>query len=103
MTKRKILQRGFNQAEILAETISKLSQIPLNKSLIKIKETKDQAELNFQQRQENVKFAFSVKEKPPPKVILIDDIKTTGATLRECAKVLKKNGTKNIIALTILR
>lgn len=103
ITKRKLLQRGFNQAEILAEAISKLSNIPISKTLIKIKETKDQSELNFNERQENVKSVFDLKEKPPRKVILVDDIKTTGATLKECAQTLKKNGTKNIIALTILR
>ncbi len=103
LTKTKLLKRGFNQSEILAKTISELTGYKIFNGLEKIKETKDQAELEFKERLQNLKFAFKLKEKPPQYVILIDDIKTTGTTLKECARLLKENGTKEIIALTILR
>lgn len=103
LTKNKLLKRGFNQAEILVEKIHQLTNLPIFDGLKKIKETKDQAELNFEERLINLKFAFKVEKKPPKNIILIDDIKTTGATLKECAKTLKENGVRNIIALTILR
>jgi len=103
LTKRKLLSRGFNQAEVLAKEISHLTQLPLFNGLIKIKETKDQTELNYEQRKINLKDAFELKFNPPAHIILIDDIKTTGSTLLEIAHLLKKQGTKEIIALTVLR
>ncbi len=103
LTKTKLVKRGFNQSEILAKIISELTGYKIFNGLEKIKETKDQAELDFKERLQNLKSAFKLKEKPPQYVILIDDIKTTGTTLKECARLLKENGTKEIIALTILR
>jgi competence protein ComFC len=103
LTKTKLLKRGFNQAEVLAERISELTGLKIFKGLNKTRETKDQAELNFEERLVNLKSAFSLERKPPKNIILIDDVKTTGTTLRECAKTLKENGAKNIIALTILK
>lgn len=100
---RKLLKRGFNQAEVLARTISKNLNLPLYDGLLKIKETKDQANLSYEERLTNLKNAFALKNKPPEKIILVDDIKTTGSTLKECAQVLKKAGAKKIIALTVLK
>jgi competence protein ComFC len=102
LTKKSLLKRGFNQAEVLAYSISIITNLPLSNSLIKLKDTLDQSQLNYKQRLSNLKQAFDVKDKPPLKVILVDDIKTTGATLKECAETLKRNGTKEVIALTIL-
>jgi len=103
LRKRKLLIRGFNQAEVLAKTIAENLGLKIFLGLEKIKETEDQVGLSFEERLTNLKNAFQVKEKPPKKIILVDDIKTTGTTLRECAQVLKKAGAKEIIALTILR
>jgi len=102
LTKKSLLKRGFNQAEVLASSISSVTNLPIFRGLIKIKETLDQSQLDYKQRLTNLKQAFDLKDKPPLKVILIDDIKTTGTTLKECAKVLRKNGTKEVITLTIL-
>lgn len=102
ITKQKLLHRGFNQANILAESISKILSIDIMDILIKIKDTPDQVGLNFDQRLDNVKNVFKVKRQSPQNIILIDDIKTTGATLKECAYALKQQGAKNIIALTIV-
>lgn len=99
MTKRKILLRGFNQTEILAKNLAPEKTMPV---LQKIKETKEQAKLNFQERKTNLKNAFIVQERPPKNIILIDDVITSGNTLKECAQVLKNSSTKKIIALTIL-
>jgi competence protein ComFC len=103
LRKRKLLTRGFNQAEVLVKTISRNLGVKIFLGLEKIKETEDQVGLSFEERLTNLKNAFQVKAIPPKKIILVDDIKTTGATLRECARVLKKAGAKEIIALTILR
>jgi ComF family protein len=103
VTKRKLIDRGFNQSEVLAQKLAKNLNLKIFSDLIKIKETEDQAKLDFEKRLNNLKDAFKVKSLPPKKIILVDDIKTTGATLKECAKVLKEAGAKEIIALTILR
>jgi competence protein ComFC len=98
-------ERGFNQSEILAEGVSQAIDLPLVKEILKRKKnTKDQTYLNAQQRAENVRDAFvviqpeKVKDK---KVILVDDVITTGATLNECARMLEKAGAKRIFAVTL--
>jgi competence protein ComFC len=103
VTKRKLIDRGFNQSEVLAEKLAKNLDLKIFSGLIKIKETEDQAKLDFEKRLNNLKDVFKVKSVPPKKIILVDDVKTTGATLKECAKVLKEAGAKEIIALTVLR
>lgn len=103
ITKSKLLSRGYNQAEVLAKKISSLLGLKIFNELIKVKETKDQSVLSYEKRKTNLRDAFSIKSKPPPKVILVDDIKTTGSTLKECAQILRKSGSQTILALTILR
>lgn len=103
LSRGKLLKRGFNQSEILAIILGKEINLKIFKGLLKIKETEDQNLLDYKKRLVNLEGAFALKEKPPLKVILIDDVKTTGATLKECAKVLKRGGSKEIIALTFLK
>jgi len=98
-------ERGFNQSEVLAEGISRAMGISLTKGILKRrKNTKDQTYLNAQQRAENVKGAFVVTrpEKINGKnVILVDDVMTTGATLNECARMLKETGATRVFAATL--
>ncbi len=103
LTRKKYFLRGFNQAEALAQGIQAVLKLSIFTGIVKIKETKDQAELNFEERKTNLKDAFKLTKKPGEKILLIDDIKTTGTTLMEVAQILKKEGAKEIIALTILR
>jgi ComF family protein len=98
-------ERGFNQSEIVAEGISRVTGIPILQGVLKRKKnTRDQTYLNAQQRAENVKDAFvmgqleKVKNK---KVILVDDVTTTGATLNECARMLHRAGAETIFAATL--
>jgi competence protein ComFC len=101
LTKKVERGRGFNQAKILAEVISKEVGLEIFNGLIKIKDTKLQTELDYEDRFKNIESAFECKESSPKNLILIDDVTTTGATLFEAAKKLKEKGAKNIIALTI--
>jgi ComF family protein len=98
-------ERGFNQSAILAEGISQEANLSLIKGILKRKRnTKDQTYLNAQQRSENVKGAFVVsqpEEVSDKKIILVDDVTTTGATLNECAEMLRKAGAKEIFAVTL--
>jgi competence protein ComFC len=87
-------ERGYNPAGLLAQQMCQSLQIPLGALLCKIKSTKPQMSLTREERLKNPKGAYQLngQEPVPPKVVLVDDVFTTGATLEECAKVLKKAG-----------
>ncbi|MBR5947900.1 MAG: ComF family protein [Clostridia bacterium] len=95
-------ERGYNQSMLLAEEVSKKSGIPIRAELLtRVRETEKQSLMTHEQRLKNLKRAFSAsKECEGLRIILIDDIKTTGATLRECAQELKKRGAAVVYALT---
>lgn len=87
-------KRGYNQAEIMAEYVAKELGLPLEITLIKIKDNPKQSGLKASKRVSNVKGVYelgwhSVEDKT---VLLIDDVYTTGATLNECSRVIKKSG-----------
>ena len=101
--KKKLKKRGFNQCELISLELSKLMNIPCNFKLIKrIKNTKSMYNLKRHERIENLKDAFEVdkKEFHNKKLLIIDDIVTTGTTLGEMIKELKKNDIEDIICLT---
>lgn len=101
MWKNKEQERGFNQAEIVAKLVARGNQIKL---LERCRETKPMFGLSKPERQKNIENVFRfVGEASPEKVLLVDDVWTTGATMRECAKVLKQNGVKIVWGLTIAR
>ena len=101
----KKMQRGYNQSELIAKEIARTTGLKyINRNLVKIKNTKKQSTLTKNQREENVKNAFVVKNVDKiknKKIILFDDIYTTGSTVNECSKVLKKAGAKEIVVLTL--
>lgn len=102
--KNKYRERGFNQSELIAEFLSKKIKITNLAALKKIKSTPDQTELSGAERKKNIKGVFLVIRPEQIKgknIMLVDDVKTTGSTLEEAAKVLKKAGAKRIWALTI--
>lgn len=107
--KRREIERGFNQAHLLALYFSKNLNLPLLPNvLIKIKNTKPQVELKEKERKENIKDAFFVKESEKhliknKTIFLVDDVMTTGATLKEGAKILKKNGAKRVWGLVLAK
>jgi len=99
--------RGFNQSLIIAGELSKITKIPLAKNVLKrVKNTKSQINLKAKQRQKNLANAFKVSRKLEilgKTAILIDDVYTTGATMNEAAKALKKAGVKQVKGLVIAR
>ena len=107
LEKRKLKWRGFNQAEEIGKELSKFLKISLlNNVLAKIKETPPQVELSDEERKENIKGVFLVKNGElirNRKILLVDDIYTTGSTLEECAKVLKEAGAKEIVGIVVAR
>ncbi len=103
--KRKQRSRGFNQAEILADAIGRKLQIPVGRHiLLRSKDTLPQKELNDTERLKNLRKAFVVNKKcfsPVNKVVLVDDIYTTGSTIEACAKVLYEAGVKEVYFISI--
>lgn len=97
---RKRLQRGYNQAELLAARIAGRLKVPLLRGrLVRVKDTPTQTALTRAQRQENLRGAFAVRrpEKVKGKTILLcDDVMTTGATASECARVLRAAGARAV-------
>ncbi|MGC9611112.1 MAG: phosphoribosyltransferase family protein [Minisyncoccia bacterium] len=101
-------KRGFNQALVIAEELKKKTNIPvIPEALKKIKATPSQTEKkNNEEREENVRGNFAVK-KPEliagKNIFLVDDVFTSGATMREAVRVLKLAGAGKIIALAVAR
>ncbi|MFH1062391.1 MAG: ComF family protein [Candidatus Omnitrophota bacterium] len=105
--KHKLQERGFNQSEIIANKLSEYFKIKNSfNNLCRIKKTTAQVTLTARQRQLNTAGAFSCKHPEKfqnKRILLIDDIFTTGSTLNECARVLKESGAKSVTCLTIAR
>lgn len=108
MGKKGLRERGFNQAEELANEISKITNIPVVPLLAKTIEHKHQAGLTQKERLENLKGTFEIVAENEDKIkgeriLIIDDVFTTGATLSECAKILKCKKPKKICTLTFAK
>ena len=104
MTKMALKERGYNQAGLLAEHFCDILECgdKLCCAIAKIKETKRQETLGKNVRKTNLIGAYKcVADVEGKRVLVIDDLKTTGATLNECAKVLKKSGATRVVGLTI--
>lgn len=99
--------RGYNQTELLARALSDLANIPASSEILfKSRPTPSQTSLSGKARMLNVKDSFSVKNPEMvrgKKIILVDDVLTTGATLSEAGLALKNAGAKKIIGLVVAR
>jgi ComF family protein len=99
-------QRGFNQAAVLAQLLSDKIGIPVSSALQRIRFTTTQTAFDRSERMKNLRGAFRLRRKADVQglqVLLIDDVLTTGATLSECARVLKKAGATSVYAATAAR
>ena len=101
---KRIKHRGFNQALLLAQAFP---QAPVaREAVVRTRHTPPQVGLKPKERRDNVKGAFSVPDPALVKgkhVLLVDDLYTTGATVKECAKVLRKAGASRVEVLTVAR
>ena len=104
---RRLRQRGFNQALILAREIARCYSLGLDiTSLKRIVCTEPQVGLGRDRRTMNIKGAFSVTDQGRIKgerIILVDDVYTTGSTAKECARILMKNKAEKVAVLTLAR
>jgi competence protein ComFC len=99
-------ERGFNQAGLLAKLLSERISVPVKPLLQRTRYTTTQTAFDRSERMENLRGAFRLRRKADVRgwrVLLVDDVLTTGATLSECARVLKKAGAVSIYAATAAR
>ena len=106
LSKKSKKKRGFNQCQYLAAKIANDLDIRCMEVLIKKKENKEQKLLKYNERYENVKDIFELKRNvniKDLKFIIIDDVTTSGATIEEACRILKKYGVKHIKLLTLAK
>lgn len=109
--RRRQRERGYNQSALLALRFGAATQIPVCQDVLRRhRYTRSQTRLDAQERNQNVRGAFSCtnqhdidREIVGKRVLLIDDVATTGATLRACAQVLRDHGARSVWALTVAR
>lgn len=97
-------KRGYNQSELLAQALSKLTDVPVFYGLIKKGETKRQVTLGRKDRLKNLQDSFRVKDKKSvmgKTLVIIDDVTTTGATAEAVARELKRVGAKTVYLITV--
>lgn len=107
LSSKRLKKRGYNQAELLAKALGKKFGLEVFSFLKRVKETKPQYGLKREERIENIKGAFEINAKfkiQNAKVaILVDDVLTTGSTMNEAAKVLKKNGFDKVWGMALAK
>ncbi len=103
----RLRSRGFNQAVLLGKLFSDRLSLPMQTNgLLRVRRTEPQIELSGEERRNNVKGAFAVSDPACIKgkrILLLDDVMTTGSTVDECAKELKKAGALSVIVITVAR
>ena len=107
MPRNRKLERGFNQSELLAKKVSKLVGAPCQNRILGSKITREpQSKLGKKERKQNVRNSFCLKKNPDlknKKILLVDDILTTGETASQCAKILKQAGAATVDVLVAAR
>jgi ComF family protein len=108
LSKKRLSERGFNQAELLAQSLAKQTGLTLDKTSLKrrIHTEKSRRGMDRKSRMESVKNAFEVVSPrliDGKSILLIDDVFTSGATVSNCAKSLKKAGAEKVYVLTVAR
>jgi ComF family protein len=97
------IKRGFNQSELLARGLARRTGIPMLKALRRVRPTPTQAGLSNSARRQNVASAFRSQGVQEKRILLIDDVMTTGATAAACALALKQAGARRVALLTVAR
>lgn len=98
--------RGYNQSELLARKLAQAAELPVRDDLLmRVRATAPQVELGAEERRENVRGAFRCQDESAAglRILLIDDVCTTGATLEACSQALRAGGADSVWALTLAR
>ncbi len=99
----RLRRRGFNQAEAMARSVSRKINRPLSDKLEVVRRTRDQVELTAAGRRDNVRGAFRHTGRIRGKILLVDDVFTTGSTMSECAETLLRAGASEVHAISFCR
>lgn len=101
---RRLQARGFDQAMEVARHLARRLRVPLRARLLsRQRATPQQSTLDARQRRRNLRDAFRVREEAPGHVALVDDVLTTGSTLAECARILKRAGCERVSVWVVAR
>lgn len=102
---RRLRERGFNQAALLAAPVARSLGVPLDvRRLRRTRDTSTQASLVLDQRPDNVRGAFLARaDERRPRVLLVDDVRTTGATLAAARQALQRAGAAEVFCFTLAR
>jgi competence protein ComFC len=102
----RLRERGFNQADALAETLSKRTRLPVLRCIQRRRYTSTQTQFDRVERMQNLRNAFALRKSNDVRgkhLVLLDDVLTTGSTLHECALVLRAAGAESVRAITVAR
>jgi ComF family protein len=99
----RLRRRGFNQADLLARGVAAKMNAPVSATLQVVRRTRDQVELSATERRANVSGAFRARGRVLGRILLIDDVFTTGATMSACAETLVRAGAREVRALSLCR
>lgn len=108
LSRKRFLERGFNQAAVLAELLAAQARIPLDRQTLvrNLHTPMHRATMDGKAREKSVKNAFEVKRRnfvEGENILLVDDVFTSGATVSSCAKTLRENGASKVYVLTVAR
>lgn len=101
--KKRRVERGFNQSEFLAQVVGRMINKPVMEALKRERNTKHQARLGREERLINVKEAFTALRQITGRILLVDDVYTTGSTMRECADTLLEAGANKVFGFSLAR
>lgn len=101
--KKRRAERGFNQSEFIAKTVSRTINKPVSNSLVRHRNTEHQARLDREKRLINVKGAFDSISDVSGRILLVDDVYTTGSTMRECTQALLGAGADKVFGFSLAR
>jgi competence protein ComFC len=100
----RLKERGFNQAESIGRFLAKKLSLSSIDVLTRAKPTQSQAKIGqSQKRYQNVRGVFETKQKTHPNILLVDDVVTTGSTVKEATRVLKKSGVEKVFVFALAR
>jgi competence protein ComFC len=108
--RKRLRHRHFNQAEEISLALARRCGLPVLQALRRVRQTETQTALSRKQRMENLRGAFEIThsgrswiERAPGGAVLVDDVLTTGSTVNECAKTLRRAGFKSVCVVTVMR
>jgi ComF family protein len=99
---RRLRERGFSPAALLARALAREARVPVAPTLLaRVRDTRSQTELSRAERRRNVAGAFVPRTAAPARVWLVDDVVTTGSTLAEAARALRRAGAREIVGVCL--